>query len=150
MKGIVNGRTISIKLDGEKAEVKDRLNQLYDTVIDEFGLTKKASIIWEQKRDSFIQAINAIPHTRIRARTVASSFFIMVSSSLSLDRGKQDAFRGFFRRVWVDRVSTALPLDRLSLAVTPPFLRYMLSDPRGFPASKWAAGCAAAAPVPDL
>ena len=62
MKGVVNGRTISIKLDGEKTEVKDRLNQLYDTVVDEFGLTKKAAIIWEQKRDTFIQAINDIPH----------------------------------------------------------------------------------------
>lgn len=62
MKGVVNDRRISIKLDNDENEVKDRLNQLYDTVISEFGLTKKASIIWEQKRNSFIQAINAIPH----------------------------------------------------------------------------------------
>lgn len=61
MKGVVDRRTISIKLDGEKEEVQDRLNQLYSTIIDEFGLTEKASIIWERKRNAFIQNINAIP-----------------------------------------------------------------------------------------
>lgn len=61
MKGVVDRRTISIKLDGEKEEVQDRLNQLYSTIIDEFGLPEKASIIWERKRNAFIQDINAIP-----------------------------------------------------------------------------------------
>lgn len=63
MKGVVNDRKMSIKLDIDEAEVKDRLNQLYDTIVSEFGLTKKASIIWEQKRDAFIQAINTLPVT---------------------------------------------------------------------------------------
>ena len=60
MKGAVNSERIAIKLDNDINEVKDRLNQLYDTVIEEFGLTRKAPIIWEQKRDSFIREINSI------------------------------------------------------------------------------------------
>ena len=41
-------------------EVKDKLNQLYEIVISEFGLSKKPNIIWEQKRDRFIKEINEI------------------------------------------------------------------------------------------
>ena len=64
MKGAVNSERIAIKLDNDIIEVKDRLNRLYDTVIEEFSLTRKAPIIWEQKRDSFIREINSIHVTR--------------------------------------------------------------------------------------
>lgn len=66
MKGVVNGSTIALKLDSDLAEVKDKLNQLYDTVVEEFSIRKKRSVIWEEKRDSFIHAINTItsPETK--------------------------------------------------------------------------------------
>ena len=57
MTGVVNGDSISIKLDMPELELKDKLNQLYDKIVKEFNLTKKADIIWEQKRNSFIKEI---------------------------------------------------------------------------------------------
>lgn len=64
MIGVVNSHTIAIKLDNDEAEVKDKLNQLYAKLIAEFGLTRKADIIWEQKRDRFIKEVKeVVPNT---------------------------------------------------------------------------------------
>lgn len=60
MTGVVNSQTIAIKLDNDEAEVKDKLNQLYAKLITEFGLTRKADIIWEQKRDRFIKEVKEV------------------------------------------------------------------------------------------
>lgn len=60
MNGVVNSDTIVIKLDNDVLEVKDKLNQLYTGIVDEFGLKKKADIIWEQKRDRFIKEVSEI------------------------------------------------------------------------------------------
>lgn len=60
MTGAINGKSIAIKLDNDETEVKDKLNQLYDTVIREFGLTKKAAVVWEAKRDRFIKEVKEI------------------------------------------------------------------------------------------
>ena len=57
MTGVVNNQAIAIKLDGQKLELQDKLNQLYDKIISEFGLVRKADIIWQQKRDAFIKDI---------------------------------------------------------------------------------------------
>lgn len=57
MSGVVNNHTIAIKLDNSEVEVKDKLNQLYAKLVEEFGLTQKPNIIWEQKRDRFIREI---------------------------------------------------------------------------------------------
>ena len=58
IKGVVNKNQIGIKLDNSRDEVKDKLNQLYDNIVEEFKLQKKKQIIWEEKRDSFIDEIN--------------------------------------------------------------------------------------------
>ena len=63
MKGVVNSQAIAIKLDNDKTEVKDKLNQLHSKLIDEFALTRKADIVWEQKRDRFIEDVLTIPPT---------------------------------------------------------------------------------------
>lgn len=60
MTGVVNSQTIAIKLDNDEVEVKDKLNQLYAKLIEEFGLTRKQDIIWEQKRDRFIREVKEI------------------------------------------------------------------------------------------
>ena len=57
MVGVVNNQSIAIKLDGQLLELQDKLNQLYDKVVSEFGITKKADIIWQQKRDTFIKEV---------------------------------------------------------------------------------------------
>ncbi len=64
MTGVVNSRSISIKLDAPEMEVKDKLNQLYDQISIEFRLQKKSAIIWEKRRDSFIADIQ---HTAPRS-----------------------------------------------------------------------------------
>ncbi len=60
MKGVVNSSDIAIKLDNEDDEVKDKLNELYDQLVEEFELKKKRAIIWEKKRDTFIEKIKTI------------------------------------------------------------------------------------------
>ena len=60
MTGVVNNQAIAIKLDGAELELKDKLNQLYDKIVEEFGVTKKADIIWEQKRDAFIAEVRQV------------------------------------------------------------------------------------------
>ncbi len=59
MKGVVKSSTVPIKLDNPEIEVKDKLNQLYEQLVQEFNLRKKKDVIWEQKRDSFIKEIRA-------------------------------------------------------------------------------------------
>lgn len=58
IKGVVNKNQIGIKLDNSRDEVKDKLNQLYDNIVEKFKLQKKKQIVWEEKRDSFIDEIN--------------------------------------------------------------------------------------------
>ena len=60
MTGVVNGNSIAIKLDNVEDEIKDKLNQLYDLIVAEFSLQKKATILWEQKRDSFIEGVQKV------------------------------------------------------------------------------------------
>lgn len=60
MTGVVNGDSISIKLDMADLELKDKLNQLYSKIILEFNITKKADVIWEQKRDTFINEVRSL------------------------------------------------------------------------------------------
>lgn len=57
MVGVVNNQSIAIKLSDKDMDLQDKLNQLYDKIVQEFGLTRKADIIWQQKRDAFIAAV---------------------------------------------------------------------------------------------
>ena len=67
MTGVVNNQSIAIKLDAQQLELQDKLNQLYGKVVTEFGLTKKADIIWQQKRDSFIKDVQQIVNQEVKA-----------------------------------------------------------------------------------
>lgn len=60
MKGVVNNTDIAIKIDRTEDEVKDKLNQLYNQIVSEFGIKKKNDIIWEKKRNNFIENILTI------------------------------------------------------------------------------------------
>lgn len=62
IKGVIDQIRISIKLDSEKMELKARLNELRNTLIEEFGLRSslKSQNIWERNRDKFIDKINSI------------------------------------------------------------------------------------------
>ena len=58
IKGAVNPQEIGLKLDQEITEVKDKLGQLKDTLIKEFGLDTINATRWEAKRDDFISKIS--------------------------------------------------------------------------------------------
>ena len=60
MTGAINENLIAIKLDNDEVEVKDKLNQMYDIIINEFGLTKMSDIVWETKRNRFIKEVKEI------------------------------------------------------------------------------------------
>ena len=73
MKGVVRDQTIAIKLDIEEKELQDKLNQLYEKIVREFALSRKADIIWQQKRDSFIKDIQQISNENTKNENLTSA-----------------------------------------------------------------------------
>lgn len=57
VKGAINPRQIGLKLDGDLTEVKEKLGQLKEVLLQEFGLAKIPDVRWERKRDAFITAV---------------------------------------------------------------------------------------------
>lgn len=64
MKGVIGSDCIAIKLDGDRSEVKDRLNQLRRELESEFDISDNEDIIWEEARDKFIREINEMSPTK--------------------------------------------------------------------------------------
>ena len=64
MKGVIGSACIAIKLDGDRPEVKDRLNQLRRELESEFDISDNEDIIWEEARDKFIREINSDVSTK--------------------------------------------------------------------------------------
>lgn len=62
VKGVIDQMRISIKLDSEKYELKARLNELRDMLVDEIGLKLSPSSqnIWERHRDEFVDKVNSV------------------------------------------------------------------------------------------
>lgn len=58
LKGVVNDRSIAIKVNEEDAWY--RLNELYDKLKDIFNLTSLEMTKWERKRDNFLRSVNNI------------------------------------------------------------------------------------------
>lgn len=62
MEGVVNGSTISIKVDAEDA--LSRLTELKDTLIQSFGLPSIDATKWERKRKSFLSHVLSIAYEK--------------------------------------------------------------------------------------
>lgn len=60
IEGAINPRQIGMKLDNDLGDVKEKLGQLKDSVVEEFGLEPMRDVRWEQKRDEFIRQISDI------------------------------------------------------------------------------------------
>ena len=60
MKGVVNGSTISIKVDNE--DTPARLTELKDHLLSLFGLNDIDSIKWERKRKAFLDRVTSIQY----------------------------------------------------------------------------------------
>ena len=58
IKGAINPRTIGLKLDAEGDIVKEKLNELKNTIVEEFHLSQMSDIRWEKKRDNYLKNIN--------------------------------------------------------------------------------------------
>lgn len=63
IKGAINPNKIGIKLDSEADELNHRLNELKDTLIDEFTLKTISSTKWERHRNEFVENIKEIAPT---------------------------------------------------------------------------------------
>lgn len=61
IEGAINPQKISIKLDGESDELKQRIGELKDDIVTELELTCVDGVRWEEKRDNFIQTMIATP-----------------------------------------------------------------------------------------
>lgn len=71
MTGVVNNQSIAIKLDGQLFELQDKLNQLHDKIVSEFDLIKRADIIWQQRRDSFIEDVLQIRNGEVNVSVIS-------------------------------------------------------------------------------
>ena len=60
MKGVVDASKISIKVDSDRRNVQNLLNELYSDLAKFFSKSRDTSIIWEGARDEFIDKMNAI------------------------------------------------------------------------------------------
>lgn len=58
--GCIDSTQIGIKLDGDIDELKHRLGELKDDIVEEFGLRQISSTRWEKIRNSFIEKIQEI------------------------------------------------------------------------------------------
>lgn len=59
IQGAINPQKIGLKLDGEETDVKEKLGQLKDVLVQEFGLSDLPGVRWERKRDAFISSVTA-------------------------------------------------------------------------------------------
>ena len=66
IQGAINPREIGLKLDSEETEVKEKLGQLKDTLVQEFCLSDLPSVRWERKRDAFISSIAKLKDQSIK------------------------------------------------------------------------------------
>lgn len=62
MKGVVNGSTLSIKVNAE--DIEARLTELKDKLTHLFHLSPIDSIKWERKRNAFLKAVNDIEYNK--------------------------------------------------------------------------------------
>ncbi|MCD8103931.1 MAG: toll/interleukin-1 receptor domain-containing protein [Lachnospiraceae bacterium] len=60
IKGAINPNKASTKLDRDIYEVKDKLGQIKDNLIKEFGLYDYSGTIWEKRRDRFIEEVEQV------------------------------------------------------------------------------------------
>lgn len=61
IEGAINKNKIGIKIDADNvAEIKKKLGQLKNILVDEFELKNVSEIGWEKTRDSFIDKMNSI------------------------------------------------------------------------------------------
>lgn len=60
MKGVIHNFVVATKLDRSNREIRDKLNQMKDTLIEEFNLSTRPIVDWEDKRNEFIEIVNSI------------------------------------------------------------------------------------------
>lgn len=65
IKGAINPRKIGLKLDSDPIEVKEKLGQLKNVLLQEFGLAQISDVRWERKRDSFIDTITQLKTVKL-------------------------------------------------------------------------------------
>lgn len=63
IKGAINPNKIGIKLDSEVDELNHRLNELKETLIEEFSLKAISATKWERHRNEFVENIKEIAPT---------------------------------------------------------------------------------------
>ena len=68
IKGAINVRKIGLKLDNDLNDVKEKLGQLRDIVIEEFGLEPIRDIRWEERRDDFIETLSQLRSGNTRGK----------------------------------------------------------------------------------
>ena len=81
--GCVDPRQISIKIDGDREELKVRLFELKQNLVAEFGLKDLSPIKWERVRDQFLKTVDEIEVEEID-EPAPESRTVEIDSSVSI------------------------------------------------------------------
>lgn len=68
--GCIDSSQIGIKLDGDIDELKHRLGELKDDIVEEFGLRSVSATRWERIRNEFIDTIQKINSIEVHSQEV--------------------------------------------------------------------------------
>lgn len=83
MKGVIDASSIYIQLDRDDEELKDKLNQLKDTLVDKFSLRERRASVWEHNRDNFIESVKEIATHRFTPGSIPLNVSDPVNSDLN-------------------------------------------------------------------
>jgi len=85
MTGVVNANRIAVKIDDERRQVQQLLNELYEDLSEVFSIPKDTSVVWESARDEFIDRMNSmIQNTDVSLDSIEFS----IKNKLSADAEK--------------------------------------------------------------
>lgn len=82
IRGAISADQIAIKLDSDEEELKQRLNELKDNLIEKFEITKITDTRWERFRNTFVDAMRGIQAEKesSRIRINQPSFAVKIES----------------------------------------------------------------------
>lgn len=86
IKGCVDPREIGISFGADEAELKHRLNELKDTLLEEHSLPGISQARWERTRDRFIKAMTEIAARETTEQTESDSTYVAIEAKDDVGR----------------------------------------------------------------
>jgi hypothetical protein len=125
IKGAINPRQIGLKLDNELTDIKNKLGQLKDSLIEEFGLTKINDVRWDDKRNEYLNVV----YKQNTKRTLSDNAQSLLKTACSDPQGtiiKTITFDG--TSICVGRIEFITSQERREVAKWEDSLRELMNE----------------------